>query len=295
MGDLLTDSAKYFSALLNLCSLGLGHIRIERLTIELESCLSALRGSLTTLTIRHFVASFSAFVTLVDHFPNLTTLRLVSFQSEPDEGPVPQLSRPLRGKLYIHPTYRSSAGFIGRLAKLDQEYEELVIKRSTFCLVAWFLPLALRFSPGTVKRLRLLGKIQPRVEIRIGHFLQLEELELTGVPGSVHELILSSITSTNLRKITFLVELGGGWRTLAERVGEWTSADGSLSEVVARLGRKGYYHVLEVELRLTKTEDDPGKYEFARFLPRFREKGIVTIVDAVHDNQVLHLSTTHER
>jgi hypothetical protein len=38
-------------------------------------------------------------------------------------------------------------------------------------------------------------------------------------------------------------------------------------------------------------EDDPGEYDFTEFLPEFREKGIVTIIDAVHGNRVLHPST----
>ena len=62
---------------------------------------SAFRDTLTYPSLETFTASFSAFVTLVDYFPNITTLRLRSFELEPDGGPVPSLSRPLRGKLYV--------------------------------------------------------------------------------------------------------------------------------------------------------------------------------------------------
>jgi len=66
-------------------------------------------------------------VTLVDYFPNITTLRLRSFALEPDEGPIPTLARPLRVKVYIEITRANCLEFSDRLAKLDIEYEELVV------------------------------------------------------------------------------------------------------------------------------------------------------------------------
>jgi len=62
--------------------------------------------------------------------------------------------------------------------------------------------------------------------------------------------------------------------------------DEQLCELVDRLRGTGYYHTLEVELRLGKLGrrgsdrgDDPGECDFTEFLPRFREKGVVTILD----------------
>ena len=62
--------------------------------------------------------------------------------------------------------------------------------------------------------------------------------------------------------------------------------DKELCGLVVRLRGMGYCHTLEVELRLGKLGrrgdyrgDDPGECDFTEFLPRFREKGIVTVID----------------
>ena len=160
--DFPKEPGEYFSALRNIHSLELGDIKIERFNKELETCFSAFRETLTTLTLKLFTTSFSAFVSLIDYFPNITTLQLGILGLEPDEGPVPSLSRPLRGKIRILPPHRSSSYlmFIDRLAGLDQEYEELVINPTSVPLRIEFLERILQFSTSTVKYLRLLGKLQ---------------------------------------------------------------------------------------------------------------------------------------
>ena len=52
--------------------------------------------------------------------------------------------------------------------------------------------------------------------------------------------------------------------------------DEELCALVDRLRVAGYRHTLEVELRLAKAESDPGEYNYAKFFPGFREKGVVT-------------------
>ena len=71
---------------------------------------------------------------------------------------------------------------------------------------------------------------------------------------------------------------------------EWTLLDEELCGLVDRLRATGYRHILEAELRLTKIEDDPGAWDFTKFLPKFREKGAVTVVDAAHGDRLLHSS-----
>ena len=70
--------------------------------------------------------------------------------------------------------------------------------------------------------------------------------------------------------------------------------DGQLCELVARLGRAGYHHTLEVELRLPEIGEDMGKYDFRKFLPEFREKGALTVIDTVRGDLVLY-SSPHGR
>ena len=75
---------------------------------------------------------------------------------------------------------------------------------------------------------------------------------------------------------------------------EWALIDIHICELVDRLRATGYRHVLEVELRLTET-GDPGEYDFTEFLPKFREKGVVIVVDAVHGDRMLHPSIVYNR
>ena len=160
MRDLLQDSREYSSALCNIHTLMLVNIRVEHIGEEgFRTCFSAFRETLTLLFLEFFSTSFSAFVTLVDYFPNLTTLRLRSFDLEPDEKPVPTLSRPLRGKLHVQTTKPDplELKFFGRLAKLDPEYEELVIDAGSLSpnRRTKFVESILQISTGSVKYLKL--------------------------------------------------------------------------------------------------------------------------------------------
>ena len=70
MQNLPLHSGEYLSALRNLRSLTLSKIRIEHIgEEEFHTCFSAFRETLTFLSLENFVASFSAFITLVDYFP----------------------------------------------------------------------------------------------------------------------------------------------------------------------------------------------------------------------------------
>ena len=125
----------------------------------------------------------------------------------------------------------------------------------------------------------------------IDNFQQLRELELkVAQPTSPYAALLSSIISTELRKIFFVVCYTHTWRTFAQRMEGWVSVDKELCELVDRLRARGYHRTLVVELQLMTFGDDPGKYDFTRFLPEFREKGIVAIVDTAHGDRVLHSS-----
>ena len=55
--------------------------------------------------------------------------------------------------------------------------------------------------------------------------------------------------------------------------------DEQLCEVVDRLRAMGHRHTLEVQLRFARVEDDSSNNDFTKILPRFEEKGVVTIID----------------
>ena len=152
--DLVQDCGEYFSALRNLHSLAFHNIRVEHSGGGgFPARFSAFRETLTHLSLSTFTMSFSAFVTLVGYFPNLTALSLNWFVLESDEGPVPSLSQPLRGKLRIHEVEPDCLEFFNRFAKLDLEYEELLLDSSHMSTL--LMERVLRISPRTVKFLRL--------------------------------------------------------------------------------------------------------------------------------------------
>lgn len=111
----------------------------------------------------------------------------------------------------------------------------------------------------------------------IHDFRQLQELELAVSWQFNHQGLFSSISSTELRKVVFLVWLEFDWRIFGLQIEVWDLIDKEMCGVVDRLCTMGYRHTLEAEVRLTRVG---GGGAFIDFFPGFREKGIVTIIDA---------------
>lgn len=125
----------------------------------------------------------------------------------------------------------------------------------------------------------------------IGHFQQLRELELTvGCQLTWgHERLLTSITSTKLRKVVFSVSPMYARATASTVKRSWASVDTHLCRLVDRLGRAGCRHMLEVEFR--PNEDGDGrKHDLYKFLPKFGKRGVVTIADPDPDNCLIIMS-----
>ena len=158
--DLIQDTGEYLLGLHNLRSLTLHGIMVEHINErDFRTCFSAFRGTLTLLSLHNFATSFSAFVVMIDYFPNLTTLRLHPFVVGLNERSVPSLSRPLRGKLHLHHISDNCLEFFDRFAKLDPEYEELeIVSSSTLYTESRFVESALQISTSTVRFLRLIIK-----------------------------------------------------------------------------------------------------------------------------------------
>ena len=157
MRDLPQDAGGYLPGLRNIHSLTFRRIMIENVGERgLRICFSAFRETVTHLALYIFKTSFDAFVALVDYFPNIRVLQLRPEGLKPDEGPVPTLSRPLRGKVYVDCVQADCYRFLDRFARLDLEYEGLVIDSSVRPLGTGFLQSALQISASTVKYLRLI-------------------------------------------------------------------------------------------------------------------------------------------
>ena len=80
------------------------------------------------------------------------------------------------------------------------------------------------------------------------------------------------------------------WGPSPEGADRWTWVDEQLCGLVDRLRAMGYRDTLEVELRFGKIADNPEKHEFANVLPKFKEKGAVTVVDTSLGDQVIYSS-----
>jgi len=107
-------------------------------------------------------------------------------------------------------------------------------------------------------------------------------------PSSSYTSLLSSITSTELQKITFRPHDVFNRMFFAHLVEAWDVIDKALCGLVDRLRATGHRYTLEVELRLG-TGTEIGMCDFTKFLPGFGEKGVMTIVD--REDRVLHSST----
>ena len=117
------------------------------------------------------------------------------------------------------------------------------------------------------------------------NFRQLRELELILTwPGSLRDVALSSITSTELQKIIFRAVYINDWKIFVQDTVAWALVDEQLCGLVHRLDAMEYHHTLEVELQLKKPVDS-GRYDFTGFLSKFREKGLVAIING---NRVFH-------
>jgi len=129
---------------------------------QFRICFSAFRETLTHLSLEAVATSIGAFVALVDYFPITTTPQLRPPVLEPDEGPVPSLSRPFRGKLEVRCFQDDRLEFFDRFAELDLEYEELVIAPSAPFTheETKSLESTLQISTSTVKFLRLVNEIE---------------------------------------------------------------------------------------------------------------------------------------
>ena len=127
--------------------------------------------------------------------------------------------------------------------------------------------------------------------VAIRHFWQLRELQLeTTSSDHIFKPLLSSITSTELRKITILARHIANWRWFLRWTELWL--DKQLCEVVDRLRATGHRHTLEVELRFINLKCDLSEMCFTELLSEFREKGAVTVMDFTCGYvRVLHSST----
>ena len=101
-------------------------------------------------------------------------------------------------------------------------------------------------------------------------------------PRSEEANLVSSVTSPNMRKVTFVGESSTGF---LGRGGDWGILDETLCRLADRLGSK---RVLEVDFRLVDTRVMEGakrtvELEIMDSLARFRDKGRVKVIRVCSD------------
>ena len=107
-------------------------------------------------------------------------------------------------------------------------------------------------------------------------FRQLQELELGVTWSAPHQTLLSSVTSMEFQKVILSAQYYRNWGVFGRRRGDWVLIDGQLCGLVDRLHAVGCRRTLQVELQI-EAIDDPGECDFTVFLPRFKEKGVVSV------------------
>lgn len=146
----------YFPSFRQLRSFNLSSIRVPLYSEKIE-LFSAFKYTLSTISLSGCCTTKNAFVTLINHFPNLAYLNLRDLDYHKEDEPATPLSRSLFKRLHVTEWSADSLDLLDELAKLGLHFEEVVLP-STFPRSTW-TAFARRvvgaFGPST-KRLRLL-------------------------------------------------------------------------------------------------------------------------------------------
>lgn len=128
---------------LNLCKL-----TVELTTSEHLTLFSAFQNTLSSLSLTQVSITWSSFVALVGYFPRLRDLNICKPSFRVGDWPIPQMTHPLRGRLFIQSLLgEGMVPFINLFPKLRQEYEELE-------MFAPFLPRLISASEKSLKYLK---------------------------------------------------------------------------------------------------------------------------------------------
>ena len=98
---------------------------------------STFQHSLSEISLASCSATKSAFVTLINYFPNLIRLHLRHINYDKEDEPIPPLSRLHFKKLCVSEWSADSLDLIDELSKLGLDFEEVVISESVFPGASW--------------------------------------------------------------------------------------------------------------------------------------------------------------
>ncbi|KAF9645185.1 hypothetical protein BDM02DRAFT_3131246 [Thelephora ganbajun] len=230
----------YLLSFFRLQRLALCHTNIGPTICEHPEWFSAFQHTLSSLSLTQVSTTWSVFIALVGYFPNLRDLDIFRTLFQVDDLPVPPLPHALRGRLSI--TFRDVMAFpIDRLCGLKPEYEELEM----YGACETRLVTAVEWS---LKHLTV-DRIYPEPTPSLSRCPELRQLEIaTAYPQEQKWTLISSITSTNLRKLVFSRLISRPRQSILEDPC-WIPLDDIACGLVDRLQASGYKRILELEFR----------------------------------------------
>lgn len=265
-------------------------MNIEPTIPEHLELFSAFQHTLSSLSLIALSITWSTFVALVGYFPNLRALAIIGTSLRVDDRPVPHIPHPLRGRLFIDLTSKRDLDLpIDRFPGLGLEYEELGIYGAYEHRLVAAIERSLRrlkinqCGCTSSQSRRDTGSHDSNFSAsptqNLSRCSELHQLEITMThPGNRERILISSINSTNFRTLIFTSPITClKWDSLWDNPC-WPPFDDMVCGLVDRLRMSGCRHTLELEFRAEFVELD-GKVYHKEFLPRFKEKGRVRIVE----------------
>ncbi|KAF9645701.1 hypothetical protein BDM02DRAFT_471983 [Thelephora ganbajun] len=147
----------YFSAFSHLEALRLFYVFLGPDVPRQIGLYSAFLPTLTSLSIHRASVTSSALIALINYFPGLINLDLCSIGHKPDLLPVPRLSRPLRGRLFIDHCSHIDRALFEELTIPPPQLDKLSLRS---VIIPTFYDYIIGTRGGSVKHLQLLGEIR---------------------------------------------------------------------------------------------------------------------------------------
>ena len=120
---------RYLPLLPRLQSLGLNSIFLGPDVPQKIGLFSAFQQTLSSLSLAYCRTTSNALITIINYFPLLLNLDLQALAYEEDRVPVPQLSRPLRGRLVITDCGAHDQALFDKLSNPSPELDELILRQ----------------------------------------------------------------------------------------------------------------------------------------------------------------------
>jgi len=142
----------YLPSLCSLESLGLSSMSLGPDVPQQIGLFSTFQHTLSSLCLSSCHITSSALITLINYFPLLANLDLQSLTYTVVDGPVPRLSRPLRGRLVIADCKSAHRALFNKLSNPPPELDELALRRVDLPI---FYDAVLGTHGGSTKSLKM--------------------------------------------------------------------------------------------------------------------------------------------